>query len=270
MKGRPVSELLLQVEAGVARAMFNRPEQRNPLSLEMRAEMRRFLQAAGEDPAIRCVVFTGAGGHFMGGGDVQVFHRTLQELQPAARREFFEDRIATLPPLIEAIRQCPKPVIAEVHGACAGVGMAILLTCDLAYASANAFFTTAYVHLGAPPDGGLSHSLVDLLGRRRATELLMLGERFDAARAYEFGMLNAVFPAEDCTEKTMAVARKLAAGPALSYRATKALVAAAPDRGLIAQMMAERRAFADITGSADFAEGVSAFIEKRPAVFRGQ
>lgn len=264
-----MNDLIVEQDGGVARAIFNRPSHRNPLTLAMRTELRQFIRASGQDPAVRCIVLTGAGGNFMSGGDVQAFGQALNELDSDGRQAFFEDRIATLPVVVDAIQTCPKPVIAAVRGACAGLGMGLMLACDLAYAADDAFFTTAYIKIAAPPDGGLSHSLPALVGRRKAAQLLMLGDQFDAAAALDLGLVNDVFPASEFDQRLAKLTGRLAAGPTKSLALIKSLLREAPFAGQQAQMSAERLAFAEATKSADFTEGVRAFLEKRRPSFSG-
>lgn len=265
-----MAELLIERDGAVATATFNQPERRNPLSVPMRDELRRFLRASGRDPAVRCIVLTGAGGHFTAGGDVALFRKAIDEMQADDRLAYFQDRINGLQPFIDQIRETPKPVIAKVRGACAGVGVAMLLACDLAYAAEDAFLSTSYVRIGAAPDGGLSYLLPQLIGTRRAMELLLLGDRIDAAKAREMGLINGVFPEDALDDEVGKIARKLAAGPGLAHAAIKRLVLAAPQTTLESAMTAERREFAALTVTKDFEEGVGAFVEKRKAEFKGE
>ncbi len=264
-----MEELLVRQEDDVLHATFNAPERRNPLSLPLRDALRRTLREAAEDDAIRCIVLSGAGGHFMAGGDVAVFGRTLAMTEDE-RRAFFEDRVHGLGPVIGQILETPKPVIAKLRGACAGVGVAVMLACDFAYAAEDAFLATAYVHLGATPDGGLSWLLPRAIGTRAATELLMMGDRVPAKDALRLGLLNGVVPGADLDARVEEVARRLCHGPTRALGAMKRLLRDAPTASLDAQMAAERRSFAALSRTADFAEGVGAFLEKRRAVFGGR
>jgi 2-(1,2-epoxy-1,2-dihydrophenyl)acetyl-CoA isomerase len=264
-----MEELLARQEAGVLHLTFNAPERRNPLSLALRDALRDRLRAAGEDAAVRCVVLSGAGGHFMAGGDVAVFGRTLA-MADDERRAFFEDRIHGLGPVLDQIRDTPKPVVAKLRGACAGVGVAIMLACDLAFAAEDAFLATAYVHLGATPDGGLSWLLPRAVGTRAAAEMLMLGDRVPAREALRLGMLNGVVAGETLDAHVEQVARQLAEGPARSLGAIKRLLRHAAEASFEAQMAEERRSFATLSATSDFAEGVTAFLEKRRPRFTGR
>ncbi len=264
-----MENLLVHVEEGVMHVTFNAPERRNPLTIELRAPLRAALRAGAADPAVRCIVLTGAGGHFMAGGDISVFSRAL-EMAPDERRGFFEERIHGLGPVIDQMRDTPKPIIAKLRGASAGVGVALALACDLAYAAEDAFFATAYVHLATAPDGGLSWLLPRAVGSRKAMELLMLADRLPAPEALRLGMLNGVVPEGELDATVDKVAKRLARAPAQSIAAIKKLVLQAPDVSLERQMSDERRAFSSLSLTKDFAEGVNAFMEKRRANFSGE
>lgn len=266
------SPVLLDVSEGVATVTLNRPQVLNALDFATSDALVKALAAVESDPGVRVVVIRGAGDAFMAGGDIGFFHRKLAE--HAADRNAFKPEIRALVERAQrvpvAIRQMPKPVIASIHGGCAGFGFSLALACDLAIAADNAKFTMAYIHLATTPDGGGSFFLPRMVGRRRAAEIALLGERFGAAEAERWGLVNKVVPLADLPAETAKLAARIARGPALAYARTKALLEASDRNSLVDQIDAETNAFAASALTDDFAAGVAAFIEKKPPTFTGK
>ncbi len=258
----------IEMRDGVAHLTLNRPEALNALDPEMARALRVAAEAVGEDDAVRCVVLQGAGEHFMAGGDVGFFRRQIETAGSEAAvipREVFRDAHGA----ILALRRMPKPVIASVRGAAAGYGVSLVAACDLALAAEGSVFTLAYCHIGASPDGGATYFLPRTVGFKRTMELMLLGGRYDAHAALAMGLVNRVVPREDLERETAALAARLASGPSEAYARGKALVNASFRHTLEEQLDAEEEAFLACAATPDFAEGVRAFCEKRPARFRG-
>jgi 2-(1,2-epoxy-1,2-dihydrophenyl)acetyl-CoA isomerase len=262
------ASVLYDVAQGVATLTLNRPEVLNALDLDLAQALAVRVQDAEHDAAVRCVVLRGAGGHFMAGGDLKFF-RTRLALPPEQRSRFFRAMVETVHPTIFALRRMPKPVLASIEGAAAGFGLSLALACDLAIAAEGAFFSLSYLGIGTSPDGSGSYFLPRIVGLRRAMEIALVGERMEAERALALGLVNRVVPADRLGPETGALAARLAAGPTLAFGATKRLLNAALERPLEAQLEAEAAAFSACGASADFAEGITAFAEKRKPAFRG-
>ncbi|HSB48472.1 MAG TPA: enoyl-CoA hydratase-related protein [Burkholderiales bacterium] len=257
--------ILYSVAEGVATITLNRPQVLNALDARMIVDLRAACERAEHDAAARAVVLRGAGTAFLAGGDVAFFRANLARM-PALVREGGEE----LNHAILALRRTPKPVLASVHGAVAGAGVSLAAAADLAIAAEGTKFTVAYSRLGTSPDGGATHFLPRLVGARRALELMLLSDAFDAQTALKLGLVNWVTGAEQLGSETEAIARRLALGPTLAFGEIKRLVNESPDQTLAAQLEIEIDAFARCAGTRDFAEGVAAFVEKRKPVFRGE
>ena len=206
----------------------------------------------------------------MAGGDVKSFARLVQGMSPQQRRHHFEQRIHNLHPLILQPRRLPKPVVASVQGGCAGFGLSLALACDLVIAAENAFFTLAHIKIGTSLDGSGSYFLPRAAGLKKAMEIALLGDRFDAATAERWGLINQVAPMEELNAATRKLALRLAVGPTRALTNTKALLQASLENSLEAQLAMEAAAFADSAVSEDWVEGVTAFVEKRPPRFTGR
>ena len=258
-----MSELILYTVAdGIATITFNRPQVMNALDPETIVEFRAVCERAESDPQARVVVLRGAGPAFLAGGDVASFKASLQE---------FSGKVIALAGELHrgilALRRAPKPVIASVHGAVAGAGMSIMMACDLIVAAEGTQFSMAYSRIATSPDGGASWFLPRLVGYQKAMELLLLADAVDATALQTMGVINRVVPAEELDAATQKLAQRLAAGPARAYAETKALVNSSINQELTQHLDAEALAFARCAADADFAEGVTAFVEKRKAVF---
>ena len=168
---------------------------------------------------------------------------------------------------ILALRRAPKPVIASVHGAVAGAGMSIMMACDLILAAEGTQFNMAYSRIATSPDGGASWFLPRLVGYQKAMEWLLLADAVDAAALQSLGVINRVVPSAALETETQKLAQRLAVGPSNAYAETKALVNSSLKQSLTESLNAEAQAFARCAAHADFAEGVTAFVEKRKAVF---
>ncbi len=262
-------DLLLDIKDHIATLTLNRTEARNALSQDMRARLRDVLHQVEQDDAVRCVVLRGAGEHFMAGGDVKLMSGMLDQ-PPAELRTLFVNRIHDLHPIMFAMRRMPKPIIASVAGAAAGAGVSLALACDLVIAEATAYFTLAYCHIGTSPDGSASFHLPRAVGIKKAMEIALLGDRFDAASAQAMGMINFVAPAGQLAEETAKLAARLAAGPTHVYGNTKRLLYRSLENEFESQLQMEAEMFADCAVRADFREGVTAFVEKRKPRFSGK
>ena len=262
-------DLLVDIADGIATMTFNRPEARNALSLELRAMLRDALQAVEHDDNVRCIVLRGAGGHFMAGGDVKSMATKLEQPSNQLRAEFM-NRIHDLHPIMYAMRRMGKPIVASIEGAAAGAGVSMALAADLVIAADTAFFTLAYVHIGTSPDGSASFHLPRAVGIKKAMEIALLGDRFEAQAAQAIGMINFVVPAGDLAAETHKLATRLANGPTHVYGNTKRLLYRSLENEFEAQLQLEAETFADCAVRADFREGVTAFIEKRKARFTGK
>lgn len=262
-------DLLIDYADGVATLTMNRPEARNALSTEMRDELDDAFHHFEQDDEVRCVVLRGAGEHFMAGGDVKSFATMLEEEDPSDLRDLFLHRIHELHTLMIAMRRLPKPIVASVRGAAAGAGVSFAAASDLVIAAEDAFFTLAYCHIGTSPDGGSTYQLPRVLGTKKAMEMALLGDRIDAASMARAGLVNFVVPTEKLEAETTALARRLASGPTRAYGNTKRLIYASSENQMERQLQMEAEGFADCASGADFREGVTAFVEKRKAVFRG-
>jgi 2-(1,2-epoxy-1,2-dihydrophenyl)acetyl-CoA isomerase len=258
--------LLLERAGPVATITLNRPESLNTLDFPL---MDALIEAAADvaaDDALRVVVIRGAGKHFMAGGDLHTFEGELKK--PAAERNAgFRRLIGRLHSAIEALHRMPHPVVGRVQGAVAGFGLSLMNACDLVVAADNAYFSSAYRNIALTPDGGGSWSLPRLVGTRRAMEIMLLAGRFDAQQALAWGLVNRVVPLAELDAATDQLVASLASGPVLAIRNTKRLVRESLARSLSEQLDAEAVSFGACAATPDFAEGITAFLEKRPARF---
>jgi 2-(1,2-epoxy-1,2-dihydrophenyl)acetyl-CoA isomerase len=257
--------LLYAVAAGVATVTLNRPQVMNALDADMITRLRAVCEEARDDAAVRVIVLRGNGPAFLAGGDVALFHANLPQLPQMVERLAGELHHA-----IVALREAAKPVLACVHGAVAGAGFSLMAAADLAIAATDTKFTLAYSKIATSPDGGSTYFLPRIVGTRKALELMMLADTFDAAAALNLGIVNWVVPAAELADATEKIVRRLASGPTVAYGETKALVNRTFERPLTAQLDAEAKAFARCAGTRDLAEGVTAFVEKRSPRFRGE
>ena len=262
-------DVVVERHEGVLEIILNRPEILNAVNRETIAALADAVAGAAEDRAARVVLLRGAGTHFCGGGDITMFAELIR-LAPAERQKALYRIVDTLHPLLVRMRHMPKPVVAAVQGAAAGVGLSFVLAADLAFAAEDAVFTSGYIHLGTSPDGGMTATLPHIVGIKRAAELMLLGDRFDAQRALALGLVNRVVPAETLETEAAALAARLAAGPTHAYGRTKALLQATIGDAFDAQLRRETESFASCAATGDFAEGVRAFLEKRRPVFSGE
>ena len=251
-------------DEGIASIRFERPEALNAISVALAQQLLAAVREIQASSRLRVIVLSGSGRAFMAGGDLQAFRSDMSAAQETA--------CAMIEPLHAALRLLAAgnaPVLASVHGAVAGAGMSLALGADLAIAADDAKFGMAYARIGASPDGGGSWHLARLLGLRRATEVAFLADTLDARTALELGLVNRVVPRAELEAETLTLARRLAQGPTRAFGETRRLLRAASLQPLEAQLDCERDAFVRATRTADFAEGVAAFFERRPARFIG-
>jgi 2-(1,2-epoxy-1,2-dihydrophenyl)acetyl-CoA isomerase len=261
--------VLLTIDGPIATVTLNRPEAYNSLNAEMTEALNQILPKVERNPAVKVVILTGNGPAFMAGGDIKHFAKAIH-MPPEDKRGTFERTVQAVHPIVTSLRRMPKPVIAQVHGAVAGFGMSLLMSCDLALASDDSYYTLAYCHIGTSPDGGSTFGLPRLVGAKKAMEIALLGDRFDAATAEKLGLVNRVVPAAELAGATQKLAQRLASGPSLAYAGTKRLLQQSINSSLETQLQAEAESFALCAASADFQEGITAFIEKRKPNFRGE
>jgi enoyl-CoA hydratase/carnithine racemase len=264
------NELLCAVRDRVAIITLNRPEARNALSDHLSPALRRMIKSCGENPDVGAVLLTGAGTAFCAGGDVKGMgaHRDPNKLAMSSEEKItdLKERQRLLTGALYGLR---KPTIAALPGPAAGAGLAIALACDIRIAAQSAFIATGYVRIGLSGDYGIAWLLTQLVGTARARELMFIGEKVDAARCEQIGLVNRVVPDERLQEEAFALAKSLAEGPSRALRAIKDNLddALTVDFDTARDREAER--LVPLTTSADHKEAVQAFIEKRKAVFRG-
>jgi 2-(1,2-epoxy-1,2-dihydrophenyl)acetyl-CoA isomerase len=257
----PDEPLLQDVQGLVATLTLNRPDALNALNAPLRRELLAAVKSAARDDVVRAVVITGAGRGFCAGADLR---------GGSGERDFRRVLAAEYNPLIEAIRACPKPVIASVNGVAAGAGMSLALAADLVIAAEEARFVPAFHRIGLVPDSGLGRTLVRALGRHRAFAILAGERQLSATEARDVGLVATVVPATELAAETGRLAARLAAGPTRGLALTKRLLARAEDATLAETLEAEAALQALAGRSEDHAEGVAAFAEKRDPSFRGR
>jgi 2-(1,2-epoxy-1,2-dihydrophenyl)acetyl-CoA isomerase len=262
-------KVLVEREGTVLRITLNRPEVLNAVDRETIAALAAAVDEAARDKAARAVLLGGAGTHFCAGGDIGMFGELIH-LPAEERRQALYQTVDALHPLLLGLRHMPKPAVAAVQGAAAGFGLSLVLAADLAVAAEDAVFACGYIHLGASPDGGMTALLPAIVGLKRAAELTLLGERFDAGRALALGLVNRLAAPDRLMAEAEALAERLAAGPAEAHARTKALLQATIGDSFAAQLRREAESFAACAAGEDFVEGVRAFLDKRRPSFRGQ
>jgi enoyl-CoA hydratase/carnithine racemase len=251
-----MSLVLTARDGAVQRIQINRPEKKNALTAEMYAAIAAALKAADADAGVRAVLIHGAGDAFTAGNDLQDFLANAPRTPDAPVFGF-----------LEAVSHAAKPLVAAVNGVAVGVGTTMLLHCDLVYAADGTKFALPFVNLGLCPEAASSFLLPAIVGYQRAAELLLLGEPFDAAKAYALGIVTEVVPAEILMMRAGDAARKLAEKPAASVRLSKRLMKRAWMPAIEAALVEEIRHFGERLGSPEAKEAFSAFLEKRQPDF---
>lgn len=253
---------------GIATLTLNRPERLNALGDTLRDDLYEAITKAAGDPAVRVIVITGAGRGFCSGGDVKSMNDRVQGATEAAP---VADKYAPLRDrIVLAMRDCPKPIIAAVNGPAAGAGMNLALACDLRIASTAAKFSQAFVKRGLHPDWGGTYFLPRVVGVAKACELIFTGESIDAATALELGIVSKVVAPESLMDEAYRLGRKIADGPPIAIALAKRAIYHNQHVDLRAALEFETFAQNVCRETDDAKEGVKAFIEKRPPVFRGR
>ncbi|OGK78368.1 MAG: hypothetical protein A2W08_13805 [Candidatus Rokubacteria bacterium RBG_16_73_20] len=259
--------LLYEVEDGIATLVLNRPERLNALGDTLREDLCDAVLRASADPAVRCLILTGAGRGFCAGGDVKA-------MDDAAARGVARPVLEKIAPVrdrvVLALREAPQPVIAAVNGAAAGAGMNLALACDIRLASTTARFAEAFVKRGLHVDWGGTYFLPRVVGMARACELIFTGDAIDAEEALRLGLVSAVHPPERLLPAARELARRIAAGPPLAIRLAKRALYHNQEADLRAALEFETFAQNVCLETEDAREGLRAFVEKRAPVFRGR
>jgi len=254
--------ILVERRERVAIITINRPEKRNALNIQTRAEGAAVLDELRDDDSVRVVVFTGAGDKaFIAGADIAEF---------AGRSALAQRAVMLERGLFNAIDTFPKPVIAMVNGYCLGGGCELALACDIRIASDTASFGQPEINLGIIPGGGGTQRLTRLVGEGKAMEMILTGEIISAQEAFRLGLANQVVPADQLETKTMEVANRIAERSPIALRLAKEAVKLASRSNLDEGLRREVDIFALCFSSEDKDEGVNAFLEKRKPEFRGK
>lgn len=258
-----MGSILLKIENNIGFITLNRPEVFNSFNREMALEMQSALDKCSEDVNVRAVVIKGEGKAFCAGQDLKEV--TTPELMPGFRKILEEH----YNPIIEQIRTINKPVIAAVNGVAAGAGANIALACDIVVASENAAFIQAFSKIGLVPDSAGTFFLPRLIGFQKASALMMLGDKVGAVEAFEMGMIYKFYPTALFDEEVEKLAATLSKMPTHAIALTKKLLNKSMVNDLQEQLSMESDLQIQASDSNDYKEGVNAFMEKRPPVFRG-
>jgi len=253
-----------------AKVELNRPDRLNAWNAQFAADLNDAIREVTADPGVRAVLITGAGRAFSSGADLKESTERAGTVQSGdGPPDVYTVLTERYHPLITGIRHMPKPVVAAVNGPAAGIGLSLALACDLVVAAESAFFQLAFVNIGLVPDGGSSLLVPSRVGFARAAELAMLGERLGARQALDWGLINRVWPDAEFGTECAKLLDRLAGGATRSYAGTKRQLNRWLYEQMNDQLEFEAQIQREMSGSADFAEGVRAFAEKRPARFTG-
>jgi 2-(1,2-epoxy-1,2-dihydrophenyl)acetyl-CoA isomerase len=259
--------ILYEQDGGVLTVTLNRPDKLNAATDQLLEELGNAFKQAGRDKAVRAVILTGAGRGFCAGQDLA----SVQQRESAGDEVRFGEHLRhTWNPVIQRMRDLPKPVICAVNGVAAGAGMSLVLASDLRLASEQASFIQAFVNIGLIPDSGSTWALQRLIGRTRAMEMMITGRKVSASEALAWGLLNQVVAPDELMNEARALAGQLAAAPTRAI----GLIKRAVDRAATSTLEEALEFEADMQQlagrTADHKEGVAAFLEKRKAEFRGE
>ena len=262
----PYEQIDINEDSGILTITLNRPEKLNSLAGHMRRDLAEALEAAGAERSVHVVVITGAGRAFCAGGDVAA----MSDLIERQDTEEFARLLGAARRVVTAIRQMTKPVIASVNGPAFGAGCNLALACDLRLASTTATFSQSFAKVGLHPDWGGTYFLPRLVTPNKACEMFFLGEIMDAAEALRLGVVNKVYEPDELATETRKLAERLRDAPVVALAAAKQAVymsqAAELEEMLRYETEAQMRCFESLDG----AEGVRAFLEKRPPKFTGK
>lgn len=258
------ADILLSQSDGVATITLNRPDKINSFTRVMHRSLAAALASAEADATVRAIIIKGAGRGFCAGQDLADL--CMGPNDPTDLGDLVGDFFN---PLVLQIQALPKPVVAQVHGIAAGAGANLALACDLVIAADNAQFLQAFINIGLMPDSGGTWFLPHLVGKQRAMGLALLGEKLSAIDAAAWGLIWQSIPADQLDAAVQRCALRLAKLPPLALTQIKQAILDAPNATLPAQLLREQREQSHLGRSADYFEGVNAFLEKRPALFKG-
>ncbi len=258
-----MSSILFEIKNGVAVISLNRPEKFNVFNREMALLLQRTLDDCAADKNIRSIYLTGIGKAFCAGQDLG---ELVEDNAPGFEKILSEH----YNPVVARIRNIEKPVVCAVNGVAAGAGANIALCCDVVVAAQSASFIQAFSKIGLIPDSGGTFTLPRLIGFQKASALMMLGDKVSAAEAERMGMLYKVFPDESFAEETMKIAETLSQMPTKGLAYTKQALNASLGNSWEQQLQTEDRLQYTAAHTYDYQEGVKAFLEKRPPLFRGE
>jgi 2-(1,2-epoxy-1,2-dihydrophenyl)acetyl-CoA isomerase len=258
-----VPELRLEVDDGVATITLDRPAALNALTVPLKEELLAAFDRVAADPAVRAIVLTGAGRAFCAGQDLR------ERLEPGAAPLDVEIR-ERYNPIILAMRRLEKPIVGAINGIAAGAGASLAFACDLRIAAEGASFLLAFGRVGLIPDSGATWLLPRLVGAAKATELALTGDPLSAADAERLGLVTRVVPADRVVAEAHAMAAQLAAMAPRALALTKRALEASWTASLEEQLDLEAELQGIAGATADHAEGLAAFMEKRPPRFTGE
>jgi 2-(1,2-epoxy-1,2-dihydrophenyl)acetyl-CoA isomerase len=258
-----MSSILFSIEDGIGSITLNRPDKLNSFNREMALLMQQKLDECATDKSVRCVFITGAGKGFSAGQDLQ---EVIDPNGPGMQRILGEH----YNPIIRSIRNCPKPVVAAVNGVAAGAGANIAMACDVVTAAQSASFIQAFSKLGLIPDSGGTYTLPRLIGWQKASALMMLGDKVPAANAEAMGMVYKVFADDIFLAESKKIAATLAQMPTQGLAYIKQVLNQSMTNSLEQQLQLEDNFQQKAADTKDFKEGINAFLEKRPAIFKGE
>ena len=248
--------LLLDQDGPILTLTLNQPAKLNPLDLAQWDELGRALSHARDEDNVRAAVLTGAGRAFSAGADIRGMRERRDPADQVAR-------LSRINPVIQQLADLPKPTVAALNGIAAGIGASLALACDLIVAEEQASLVCSWVKIGMAPDGGASWRLAQLVGPRRAKELIMTARPLPAEEALAWGLVNRVVPAGQAVLQAQELARAIAAFSPTALRHAKALADAAATAALADQLHAEAQAQAECISTPEFQAAVAAFLEQR-------
>jgi 2-(1,2-epoxy-1,2-dihydrophenyl)acetyl-CoA isomerase len=257
-------------DGAAATIVLDRPQALNAWTRQLGADLLAALQEAAGDDEVRAVRLTGAGRAFSSGADLKDITAMEDERTAGGHPDVQRLLRERYHPIITLVREMPKPVLAAVNGPAAGIGASLALASDLVIAAESAYLLLAFVNIGLVPDGGSSLLVPSRVGFARAAEMAMLGERIPAPKALEWGLINRVAADDVFAAESDALLDRLANGPTLAYAGAKRQLNNWLYARMAEQLEFEAAVQQELVGSPDFAEGVAAFVERRPAVFHGR